>query len=119
MRLSVRNLQTVYLRKRLKDERDAEANRIIKWGDPIPLKMTVQSVGGAVEMVKYGEELKYVKSCKYQGNEIQDERNEGDGICLYVEPEKDPDYQITSVKKATFHKNVILGRRKKNGKSKD
>lgn len=110
MRLMKRDLQTVYLRKRIITQ-DDEANDVFVYSDEATaLEMVVQSAGGQAMAQIYGDKLPYMKSCKYQGDELQETQNEGDGICLYVESTEEPDYTIKSIQPFTTHKNVVLER---------
>lgn len=114
MRLMNRDLQTVFLKKRIIDK-DEEANEIKKWGDPKQIMMVIQSAGGSVNAQIYGEKLSSMKSCKYQGNLIQEGNNESDGICVYVDKEDTPDYIIQSIQPFSTHTNVILERNEGRG----
>lgn len=108
MRLRERDLKTVYLKKRLVDQ-DDENNDIVSYAaEAIKLNMTVQSAGGQVAAAIYGERLPYIKSCKYQGNELKPKRNENDGICLYVDSKEEPDFYIKSIQPFSTHLNVTL-----------
>lgn len=108
MRLLARDLKTVYLKERI-TIRDEEGNKETGYSDnPVELKMTVQSAGGAVAAQIYGERLPYIKSCKYQGDLIEAGKNEKDGICLYVSPEDKPDYEITAIQPFREHVNITL-----------
>lgn len=108
MRLRQRDLQTVYLKRRI-TIRDEEGNKETAYSDvPIELKMTVQSAGGVVSAQIYGERLPYIKTCKYQGDEIRAGENEKDGICLEVNSDDEPDYEITAIQPFSEHVNVTL-----------
>lgn len=110
MRLRERDLQVVYLKKR-KVELDDEATEIISYPEePIELRMNVQSASGTVNAQIYGSKLETMKSCKYQGDKINEAQNELDGICVYVGKEKEPDFKIVSIQTFSTHKNIMLGR---------
>ncbi|MCT0439560.1 hypothetical protein EFT58_13490 [Lactococcus lactis] len=109
MRLMKRDLITVYLR-RATITQDEEFNDVIAWESPIALEMNVQSASGAVNATIYGSKLSSMKSCKYQGNELKEGRDENSGICLYVDKDSDPDYKIKSIQPCSTHINVILER---------
>ena len=109
MRLMKRDLITVYLRRAMITP-DEEFNDVIAWGSPIALEMNVQSASGAVNATIYGSKLSSMKSCKYQGNELKEGRDENSGICLYVDKDSDPDYKIKSIQPYSTHINVMLER---------
>lgn len=109
MRLMKRDLITVYLR-RATITQDEEFNDVIAWESPIALEMNVQSASGAVNATIYGSKLSSMKSCKYQGNELKEGRDENNGICLYVDKDSDPDYKIKLIQPYSTHINVMLER---------
>ncbi|KAF6611224.1 MULTISPECIES: hypothetical protein [unclassified Lactococcus] len=109
MRLMKRDLITVYLR-RATITQDEEFNDVIAWESPVALEMNVQSVSGAVNATIYGSKLSSMKSCKYQGDELKEGRDENSGICLYVDKDSDPDYKIKSIQPYSTHINVMLER---------
>lgn len=109
MRLMKRDLITVYLR-RATITQDEEFNDVIAWESPVALEMNVQSASGAVNATIYGSKLSSMKSCKYQGNELKEGRDENSGVCLYVDKNSDPDYKIKSIQSYSTHINVMLER---------
>ncbi|PFG86024.1 hypothetical protein [Lactococcus lactis] len=109
MKLMKRDLTTVYLR-RATITQDEEFNDVIAWESPIALEMNVQSASGAVNATIYGSKLSSMKSCKYQGNELKEGRDENSGVCVYVDKGSDPDYKIKSIQPYSTHSNVILER---------
>lgn len=107
MRLRERDLTSVYL-KRWEEIEDDEGNSIKGYSKvPVKLKMNVQSAGGQTAATIYGSELPYVKACKYQGDIVIQEK---DGICLYVDQTKKPDYEVISIQPFSTHLNVTLKR---------
>lgn len=111
MRLMKRDLTTVYL-KRIdpNNTQDEEGNDQVNYLAPIALEMNVQSASGAVNATIYGSKLSSMKSCKYQGDELKEGRDENSGICLYVDKDSDPDYRIKSIQHYFTHINVMLER---------
>lgn len=109
MKLMKRDLITVYLR-RATITQDEEFNDVIAWESPIALEMNVQSASGAVNATIYGSKLSSMKSCKYQGDELKEGRDENSGVCLYVDKDSDPDYKIKSIQPYSTHINVMLER---------
>lgn len=109
MRLMKRDLITVYLRRPTITQ-DEEFNDVIAWESPIALEMNVQSASGAVNATIYGSKLSSMKSCKYQGNELKEDRDENSGVCVYVDKDSDPDYKIKSIQPYSTHINVMLER---------
>lgn len=108
MRLRERDLTTVYLKKRIIGQ-DDESNDVVTYANEwTEIKMTIQDAGGAVAAQIYGERLDDIKTCKYQGDKIQQQSNEGDGICLYVDKDQEPDFKIISIKHPSTHTNITL-----------
>lgn len=116
MRLRPRDLKTVYLKKRIVVT-DDEGEETIEYDNdhPVELELNIQSGGGSVSAQKYGSSLDYMKSCKYQGNQLKPVENELDGLCVDVGPDKDPDYQIKTIQPFSTHMNIILERIDNNG----
>lgn len=112
MRLKESDLTTVYLKEPMNTQ-DDEGYSISGWGDPQPIRMNVQSAGGAVNAQLYGKDIKYIKMCKYQGDLLSEGHGEGFGICLKVPSSSDPDYKITAIQEFSTHKNVTLERIKR------
>ena len=111
MRLRTRDLQTVYLKKRIPTQ-DDEGNDIISYSDESKeLQMNVQSAGGQVMAQIYGESLPYVKSCKYQGDLLKAGQNELDGVCVDVSADEEPDYEILAIQPFSTHLNITLKKR--------
>lgn len=99
---------TVYLKKHQIDS-DDEGNEVITYlGEAIKLEMGVQSAGGQVQAQIWGTQLPYIKTCYYEGNEIQEGKNEKDGICYKVDSSNDPDYEIISIQEYSEHKVITL-----------
>ena len=111
MRLIKRDLTTVYL-KRIDPEnkQDEEGNDQVNYLSPIALEMNIQSASGTMNATIYGSKLSSMKSCKYQGDELREGRDENSGICLYVDKNAEPDYKITSIQPFSTHINLLLER---------
>lgn len=110
MRLTQRNLKTVYLRTPI-SVKDKQGYIKKAWTDPIPLKMTIQPAGGAVNAQIYGEKLVYMLTGKYQGQTIKAGKSEDAGLCIYVDKGQEPDYKITSIQEFSTHKNITMQKR--------
>lgn len=109
MRLRQRDLITVYLR-RYETITDDEGYEKQGYGEPIPLSINLQSASGTVNATIYGSKLSSMKSCKYQGDELKEGKDENSGVCVYVEKNACPDYKITSIQPFSTHVNVMLER---------
>lgn len=108
MRLRQQNLKTVYLKKR-KVNQDKEANDELLYHQAgKPLQLTIQDGAGLLATQLYGERLTRIKIGHYQGTDLNQHHNEGDGICLSVGPNKTPDYKIIAIKNYSTHKAITL-----------
>lgn len=111
MRLRTRDLQPVYLKKRIATS-DDEGNDIISFSEESKeLQMNIQSAGGQVMAQIYGESLPYIKACKYQGNLLKAGENELDGVCVEVSADDEPDYEIVAIQPFSTHLNITLKKR--------
>lgn len=72
--------------------------------------MNVQSAGGTLNAQLYGSKLPYMKSCKYQGDQIIEGENELDGLCVYVDSSEEPDYKIITSQSYSTHVNIMIER---------
>ena len=115
MKLRERDLTTVYV-KRVELEQDDEGNDITKYLDPISLRMNVQSASGTVNAQIYGSKLSSMKSCKYQGTELKEGRDENSGVCVCVTKDEQPDYKVVSIQPFSTHVNVMLERNDDHGR---
>lgn len=107
MRIARRFLKTVYLRRRV-EGKDAEANVVNTWADPVELHVNVQPAGGTVNAQMYGEELNYMKSILYQGDEIKEDRDEMSGIDFASPLSETPDYEIESIATHSDHLVILV-----------
>ena len=110
MRLTAKNLKTVYLKKytAVKDK----YGYITKgWSAAEPVRMTIEPAGGAVNAQIYGENINYMLVGKYQGQAIKAAQSENMGVCVYVDKDSEPDYVIAAVQEYSTHKNITLKKR--------
>lgn len=99
---------TVYLKKRVITS-DEEGGDITSYSNKFTkLQMDVQSAGGQVQAQIWGTQLPYVKTCYYEGDEINEGENEKDGICYKVDSSSEPDYEIISIQEFSEHKVITL-----------
>lgn len=71
--------------------KDAEGNTSVNYMEAVEIKATIWAAGGQKAIEMYGERLPYIKNMEYEGTE---EIKEGDGICLDVDAESKPDYEV-------------------------
>lgn len=103
-------MQQIYLKNKTV-EKDGEGSPVIIYGDAKRIEGEVWPASGKLQVEQYGNRINYIKNCKVEGKYKIIEQDgkiiyrfngfslcEGDGICLYSGKEKDPDYQIISIK---------------------
>lgn len=110
MRLRKRDLQTVWLKERIVTKGPTGKETITYSDDPIEIEMNIQSARGLVRAQIYGNKLSSVKSCLYQGDEINEGQQEKWGGCYKVDKLSKPDYEIASIQPSSTHTNVTLER---------
>lgn len=74
--------------------KNSEGGDDVGYAAAVPIEATIWAAGGAVQAAQYGEKLTYIKNMEYSGKEAL---KEGDGICVYVAGDEDPDYKIISI----------------------
>lgn len=86
-----KNLMKEYnLRKRTLSK-GSEGESIESYDTAIKIDATIWQASGKVQAEMYGERLAYIKNMEYEGSETM---QEGDGICVNVAGDQDPDYKI-------------------------
>ena len=111
MRLKRNRLKKYYLRPAVA-KKDNEGNSYIEYGEAKPVTAEIWPAGGKLQAEMYGQKLSYIRNCRIdraytietdiKGRvsyliESQAFR-EGDGFCVYVPGEADPDYKIIVIR---------------------
>ena len=111
MRIKQSRLKIYYVRRAV-SKKDSEKNT---YSDYLPATLfsgVVWPASGKLQAEIYGQRLASIMNCKINGlYSIQPERNknnyvfqsglvlcEGDGVCVYVPPDAQPDYKVVSIK---------------------
>lgn len=114
MRLKRSRIQRFHLKKR-ETKKDSEGGTYEEYGAAISFSGEAWPAGGKVQAEQYGERLGYIYNMKIAGkytivrNQTDKQIHyifpdtgldvvEGDGICLLVSGEDEPDYKIISIK---------------------
>lgn len=118
MRLRKSRLRQYYHRKKIQ-EKDNEGSSYSSYGEAQAFTGEVWPASGKIQAEQYGERLGYIQNIRIDGkySTEADEKNivhyvledgadmvEGDGICLFVGKNADPDYRIISIKPYRFLK---------------
>lgn len=109
MRLRRQDMTVLNFRPRA-NEFDDEGNPIKGWGTAVEFQANVQPASGRLSTQMYGERVTYMKSLKYQGDLFVEAKNEGDGVCVNVAADHDPDYRIVSIETWSTHQNILIER---------
>lgn len=106
-----------YYHKTKKIEKDKEGGTYEKYEPSSHFFGEVWCASGKIQTEMYGERVTYIRNVRMNGKYhiSQDEKGvqhytfldgldlvEGDGICLYVDGDSEPDYRIISVKPERF-----------------
>lgn len=112
MRIRQTRLDTFYWRPRV-SKKDDEGSSYEEWGDAVSFRGESWPASGKAQSEQYGDRLGYIRNLKIEGGYQIRPNDDGtltydfgrglsirerDGICLYTEPDKDPDYRILSIK---------------------
>lgn len=85
------------LRRKIRPSaKDSEGNTIEAYEAPVEISATIWKASGKLQLEMYGERLSNIKNMEYEGKEPM---QEGDGVCVEVAGESNPDYRIISVNK--------------------
>ncbi|MGL9969429.1 hypothetical protein [Enterococcus sp. DIV1420a] len=110
MKLSQKNLKKIYLKEVLFTQNSTGKEMTIYSDKPTEIEMNIQPATGTVLAQIYGNKLNTVKSCKYQGNKINEGEHELWGVCLNVSKNEQPDYKIVAITTFSSHKNILIER---------
>lgn len=112
MRMRRNRLETFYWKKRI-PKKDKEGSSYEEWGAAVSFVGESWPASGKVQAQQYGERLRYIRNLRIDGKYdiIVGEKGqvsydfgggliiqEADGICLYADPDRNPDYKILSIK---------------------
>ena len=110
MRLK-RNRLKEYSHRRAITVKDREGVAAVTYGSPMPFRAEVWPGGGKLQAERYGIRLPNIRNLrlegryceKAEGNEVRYVFEDGlsvsvnDGICLYADPDAEPDYKVVAV----------------------
>lgn len=93
--MRIKNKKTYYLKRKTVIE-DNEGGKYPGYLDGIEIQANIYPASGKMQAEIYGERLNYILNMLYDGPQAI---NEGDGICVYVSKESEPDYKVISIKR--------------------
>lgn len=107
-----RNRLKTYSHRSAISKKDNEGNSYIEYGLPSSFEAEVWPAGGKLQAEMYGQRVNHIQNCRINaGYEVMaDEKGrvsyrigyttiqEGDGICVYVPGEQEPDYRIVAIR---------------------
>ncbi|MCD8286494.1 MAG: hypothetical protein LUD50_04650 [Clostridia bacterium] len=100
-------METYQLRRRT-PETDSEGGVYEAYEEAVAIQAIIWPAGGKSQAEQYGEKLTYMKNMEYSGTA---DIREGDGICVFVGPEADPDYRVVSIEREYNPKVITLEKR--------
>ncbi|MBX9136724.1 MULTISPECIES: hypothetical protein [unclassified Clostridium] len=93
--MRVKNKKPYWLKKK-KIIEDDEGGKYQSFSNKsINISANIYPASGKLQAEIYGQRLNYILNMLYDGNE---EIVEGDGICVFVGKDSDPDYKVISIK---------------------
>ncbi|WP_083072805.1 hypothetical protein [Clostridium paraputrificum] len=93
--MRIKNKKTYYLKKKIVIK-DNEGGKYPGYSEPIEIQANIYPASGKLQAEIYGERLNYILNMLYDESK---NLNEGDGICVYVSKESEPDYKVISIKR--------------------
>lgn len=102
------SLKKMTLLKKRNVEQNKEGGYKTVWDKAITIEAIIWDAGGKLQIEMYGERVNKMKNMEYQGTETM---KEGDGICICVGEDSDPDYQIISIDTTYTPTKIVLEKR--------
>ena len=93
--MRIKNKKTYYIKKKTVIK-DNEGGKYPGYSEPIEIQANIYPASGKLQAEIYGERLNYILNMLYDGPQTI---SEGDGICVYVSKESEPDYKVISIKR--------------------
>ena len=93
--MRIKNKKIYYLKKKTVIE-DNEGGKYPGYSEAVEINANISPASGKLQAEIYGERLNYILNMLYYGRESI---NEGDGICVYVSKDSEPDYKVISIKR--------------------
>ena len=93
--MRIKNKKIYYLKKKTVIE-DNEGGKYPGYSEAVEINANISPASGKLQAEIYGERLNYILNMLYDGRESI---NEGDGICVYVSKDSEPDYKVISIKR--------------------
>lgn len=94
--MKIKNLKTYYLKPKIVIT-DNEGGKYPGYSSTsTEIRANIWPASGKLQAEIYGLRLNYILNMLYDGTEVI---NEGDGVCVYVEAENEPDYKVISIKR--------------------
>ena len=98
MRRMRQALKRPYTLKKATSAKNNEGNSYNTWGNAISIDAIIRHASRSLDTAQYGQHVLDILKMQYEGSEVI---KEGDGICVFVDANSDPDYKVTSGKGIT------------------
>ena len=86
-------MKTYNLRKRIVSK-NSEGGSVVSYDNAVKIQAIIWQASGAMDIKTYGERVNYIKHMHYEGDITI---KEGDGICVNVSADKEPDYYVKAI----------------------
>lgn len=93
--MRIKNKKIYYLKKKILIEDNKEGGKYPGYSEPIEIEANIYPASGKLQAEMYGLKLNYICNMLYDGLQPI---SEGDGICVYVPKDSEPDYKVISIK---------------------
>ena len=94
--MRIKNKKSYYLKRKTLIEDKNEGGKYPGYSEAVEINANISPASGKLQVEIYGERLNYILNMLYDGRESI---NEGDGICVYVSKDNEPDYKVISIKR--------------------
>ena len=91
-------LKRTYYLKKPTSTKDSEGNTYKTYSNAVEISAIIRHANRSLDTAQYGERIIDVLKMQYDGSVQIDE---GDGICVFVSSDSDPDYEVKSCKGLT------------------
>ena len=98
MRRMRQALKRPYTLKKATATKNSEGNSYNTWGSPTTIDAIIRHASRSLDTAQYGQHVLDILKMQYEGDEVI---HEGDGVCVFVNANSDPDYKVTSAKGLT------------------
>lgn len=98
MRRMRQALKRTYSLRKATSTKDSEGSTYPTYATAVPISAIIRHASGRTDAAQYGERLNSILKMQYEGDE---DISLGDGICVFVSGEQNPDYTVVAIRGLT------------------